>query len=166
VKSAAQKIAENQSAEKHVVAAAMQGEGNFIVRATCGYSILPLLIPTRQRQSDLRDQIHREFVNLSFQFQKRGQLFIGAHNETLSVAMRVNNPDRSPVHINSRDAALTPSGFAEIVGDDPLAKTVTYGDCAAVLAQGVPKAKRAIPTTERLRYAFATIVATQSFCIQ
>jgi hypothetical protein len=29
------------------------------------------------------------------------QLFIGTHNETLSAsAMRVNNPDRSPVGIN------------------------------------------------------------------
>jgi len=25
---------------------------------------------------------------------------IGAHNETLSVAMRVYNPDRSPLHIH------------------------------------------------------------------
>jgi hypothetical protein len=40
---------------------------------------------TRQRQSDLRDQIHREFVNRPFPFNKRSQLFIGAHNETLSV---------------------------------------------------------------------------------
>jgi hypothetical protein len=32
-----------------------------------------------------------------FEFQKRDQLLIGAHNETLSVAaMRVNNPDCSP----------------------------------------------------------------------
>jgi len=39
--------------------------------------------------------------NRRFQFEKRGQLFIGTHNETLSVvAMRVNNPDRSPVRIN------------------------------------------------------------------
>ena len=36
-------------------------------------------------------------ANRRFQFQKRGQLFIRAHNETLSVvAMRVCNPDRSP----------------------------------------------------------------------
>jgi hypothetical protein len=35
------------------------------------------------------------------QFQKRRQLFIRAHNETLSVvAMRVCNPDCSPVGIN------------------------------------------------------------------
>jgi hypothetical protein len=33
-------------------------------------------------------------------FQKRGQLFIGLHNETLSVvAMGVSNPHRSPVGI-------------------------------------------------------------------
>jgi hypothetical protein len=36
-----------------------------------------------------------------FQFQKRRQLFIGVHNKTLPIfAMRVNNPDRSPVRIN------------------------------------------------------------------
>jgi hypothetical protein len=35
-----------------------------------------------------------------FQFQKRSQLFIGTHDETLSVAMRVHNPDRSPLGIN------------------------------------------------------------------
>jgi hypothetical protein len=31
-----------------------------------------------------------------FKFQKRSQLFIGVHNETFSVAMRIYNPDRSP----------------------------------------------------------------------
>jgi hypothetical protein len=40
------------------------------------------------------------------------------HNETLSiVAVRVSNPDRSPVGINRRDTAPTPTGFPEIVGD-------------------------------------------------
>jgi hypothetical protein len=32
--------------------------------------------------------------------------------------MRVSNPDRSPVGINRRDAAPTPTSFAEIVSDD------------------------------------------------
>jgi len=35
------------------------------------------------------------------QFDKRCQLFIGTHNETLSVAVRVNNPDCSPFKIQS-----------------------------------------------------------------
>jgi cytoskeletal protein CcmA (bactofilin family) len=35
-------------------------------------------------------------VNRLFQFHKRAQLFIGAYDETLAVAMSVNNPDRSP----------------------------------------------------------------------
>ena len=49
----------------------------------------------------LRYCIQREFVNRPFQFQKRRQLFIRAHNETLSIAaMRVSNPDRSPLGIN------------------------------------------------------------------
>jgi hypothetical protein len=34
------------------------------------------------------------------QFTKRSQLFIGAHDETLSVAMRVNDPDRALLTIN------------------------------------------------------------------
>jgi len=41
-----------------------------------------------------------------FQFPKRSQLFIRMHNETLSViAVRINNPDCSPVGINRWDAA-------------------------------------------------------------
>jgi hypothetical protein len=36
-----------------------------------------------------------------FEFQKRTQLFIGVHNETLSVvAVCVHNPDGSPLRIN------------------------------------------------------------------
>jgi len=37
----------------------------------------------------------------SFKFKKRCELFVGVHNKTPSVvAVRVNNPDRSPVGIN------------------------------------------------------------------
>jgi hypothetical protein len=44
---------------------------------------------------------HREFVNRPLQFNKRSQLFVGAHNKAPSViSMRVCNPDRSPVGIN------------------------------------------------------------------
>jgi hypothetical protein len=40
-------------------------------------------------------------ANPGFQFQKRCQYFIRTHNETLSVvAMRVSNPDCSPLRIN------------------------------------------------------------------
>jgi len=48
----------------------------------------------------LRDQTHREFVYRPLQFQKRRQLFVSAHNESLSVPMRVGNPDRSPLLID------------------------------------------------------------------
>jgi hypothetical protein len=58
-------------------------------------------------------------LNRRFQFEKSRQLFIRSHNETLSVvAVRVCNPDRSPLRINRRDAAPTPTGFAEVVCDD------------------------------------------------
>jgi hypothetical protein len=43
--------------------------------------------------------------NRPFGFQKWCQDFIGSHNETLSVAMRVHNPDRSPFKIDSGDPA-------------------------------------------------------------
>jgi len=43
----------------------------------------------------------RALRNGRFEFDKRRQLFIGVHNETLSVVpMRVSNPERSPVGIN------------------------------------------------------------------
>jgi hypothetical protein len=50
-----------------------------------------------------------------FKFDKRGQLLIRMHNETLSVVtMCVRHKDRSPVG----STAPTPTGFAEIVSDD------------------------------------------------
>jgi hypothetical protein len=39
-------------------------------------------------------------VYCPFEFQKRCQDFFGVNDETLPVAMRVNNPDGSPVGIN------------------------------------------------------------------
>jgi hypothetical protein len=41
------------------------------------------------------------FVYNCFQCNKRSQQFICMNNETLSVAMRVHNPDRSPFNIQS-----------------------------------------------------------------
>jgi hypothetical protein len=43
----------------------------------------------------LQDQIHGELVYRPLQFHERSPDFIGAHDETLSVAMHVNNPDCS-----------------------------------------------------------------------
>jgi hypothetical protein len=51
-----------------------------------------------------RAGLSRRFVgsaNRTFEFEKRGQLFIGTHNQAVSVvAMCVCNPDRSPAGIN------------------------------------------------------------------
>ena len=47
----------------------------------------------------LQDQTHRELVYRPLQFQKRSQFFIGADDESLSVAMSVHYPDRSPFNI-------------------------------------------------------------------
>jgi hypothetical protein len=44
---------------------------------------------------------HRELVYRPLQFQKRSQYFFGTHYETLSVAMRVHNPDCSALGIDS-----------------------------------------------------------------
>jgi hypothetical protein len=42
-------------------------------------------------------KFHRELVYRPLQFHERSQLFVAAHDETLSVAMRVHNPDRLPI---------------------------------------------------------------------
>src|SRR5215467_14293691 len=40
-------------------------------------------------------------ANRRFEFHKRSQHFIGTNDETLSVAVRVHNPDRAPFNIES-----------------------------------------------------------------
>ena len=48
--------------------------------------------------------------DFGFEFPKRSQLLIGVHNETLSVvAVRVNNPDRTPLRINDTQPQLQPA---------------------------------------------------------
>jgi hypothetical protein len=42
----------------------------------------------------------RQYRRFQFQETQVG-FFIGAHNETFSVAMRIDNPDSSPLTINS-----------------------------------------------------------------
>jgi len=46
-----------------------------------------------------RHQTHRKPVNRPFKFQECSQHFFGTHDETLSVAMRVHNPDSSSLRI-------------------------------------------------------------------
>jgi hypothetical protein len=56
--------------------------------------------------------------NRGFEFEKRGQLFIRANDEAISIAaMRVRDKDRSPVGIHRCNAAPTPTGFADVVSD-------------------------------------------------
>jgi hypothetical protein len=51
------------------------------------------------------------FPDRRFKFDKRGQLFIRTHNETLSVAaMRVSNPDYAPSR-SSAEIQLRPARF-------------------------------------------------------
>jgi hypothetical protein len=49
--------------------------------------------------------------------------------------MRVSNPDRSPVGINRRNTAPTPTGFAEIVSDDLAVITRTMFDILSTICQ-------------------------------
>jgi hypothetical protein len=69
----------------------------------------------------LQDQTHCELVYRPLQFHKRSQLFIGVHNQTLSVvALYVGNPDRSPFVVETEPCQLAvfsgelPSMEAEI----------------------------------------------------
>jgi hypothetical protein len=43
------------------------------------------------------ESVNTNVANRRFQFHKRSQDFIGTHNETLSIAVRIHNPDRAPV---------------------------------------------------------------------
>ena len=54
----------------------------------------------------------------ALQFQKRSQLFVGADNEMLSLAVGVNDPNCAPVIAERGNPAHAKSGFAEIVSDD------------------------------------------------
>jgi len=73
---------------------------------------------TLKTQSDFRHQTHCELVYRALQFHERSQFFIGVHDETLSVAMRVHNPDASALAIDCSDRAQAETGFMKIVGDD------------------------------------------------
>jgi hypothetical protein len=64
------------------------------------------------------NQPHRELVYRPLKFHKRSEFFFGAYDETLPVAMSVHNPNCLPLNIDCSDAAQTPTGFVEIIGDD------------------------------------------------
>jgi hypothetical protein len=64
-------------------------------------------------------QLSAARMSRRFEFEKRRQLFIGAHNEAPSIiAMRVHDPDCPPLTINRWRRSTAPTGFAEIVSDD------------------------------------------------
>jgi len=53
-----------------------------------------------RKLKDLRESLSAR-VARPYEFHERSQLFIGAHDETLTVAMRVNNPDCSSFKVES-----------------------------------------------------------------
>ena len=56
--------------------------------------------------------------NRRFEFHKRSELFIRAQDETLSVAVRVNNPDCAPFPIHwLKPHSKLPMGSARMVRD-------------------------------------------------
>jgi hypothetical protein len=59
-----------------------------------------LFVRTHVFARPLRNQIHRELVYRPLQFHERSQLLVGTHHELHSVAMRVGDPDRSPLGIH------------------------------------------------------------------
>jgi len=62
------------------------------------------------------------------------QFFVGSNDESLSVvAMRVSDPDRSPLRINRGDAAPTPTGFRDC---SPLAPRVRSPQVGRLLSVG------------------------------
>jgi len=56
----------------------------------------PIFLPFTTARSGIAGAYRR------FQFDKRGQLLIRMQNKAFTLAMRVNNPDRSPLTINQR----------------------------------------------------------------
>jgi hypothetical protein len=87
------------------------------------------------RNSRLLVKHNRRTVSRRLKFQKRSQLLFAASDKPLSVAaICINNPDRSPFTIHSRNAAPTPSSLAEIVSDDfPGLDASSSGDPANTL---------------------------------
>ena len=61
---------------------------------------------------------NRKSPDRRFQFHRRSQLFIGAHDKPLSVTMCAHNPNCSPFDIQSRYPAQAPTDVAQIVKDD------------------------------------------------
>jgi hypothetical protein len=59
-----------------------------------------LVIGTHVSARPLRYQSDRKLVYRPLQFNKRGQYFIAAHDETPSITVRVNYPDYSALGID------------------------------------------------------------------
>ena len=93
-------------------------------------------MPNCERPRQCVKAIFAAGANRRLKFEKCRQLFLRAYNETLSVvAVRVNNPDRSPFVIYRRDTTPTPSCLAEIVRDDlPVLDTPFRGDIDVIFA--------------------------------
>ena len=66
----------------------------------------------------LQHRIHRELVNRPFQFQKRSQHFIGAHNETLSSSRCASTIQIVRPWNQRLRRSPSSTGFAEPVSDD------------------------------------------------
>jgi len=65
-----------------------------------------------QRETGWNSSGSGEVTNRRIDFQKSSQLFIRVRNETLSiVAMRVNDPDCSPLRVNRGEVTEAPTAF-------------------------------------------------------
>ena len=87
-------------------------QSRSFARLNQSFEIKPQLQPALLRLSAITSEgdfrsgemlqhcIHCELVNCTFQFHKRGQPFVGADDETVSVAMRVNDPNCAPMIVD------------------------------------------------------------------
>ena len=104
-------------------------------------------------------------VRDSFEFKKRGQLFVGTDDKSLSVAaMRVCNPNRSPVGINRCDTAqlqpALPRLSAMISNTSSHEMSEIYRECVIKHRQArprnlQPKTRRALSASAKKRRANA-----------
>jgi len=88
---------------------------------------------------------------------KRSKLFIGAYDETLSVTMRVNNPDCLPAGIHRQHTAPTPTGLAQKQGPCSIDGALIFKPTRHVPLSPAFAAQQLERNTEPLRGFFAIL---------
>ena len=93
-----------------------------------------------RRTEVLREQTHCEVVYRPFQFHQRSQFFIGMRDKTVSVAVRVNNPDRFYPRASQDRARIA---FECRMADDPaLMSSANPARLTAVRSESIKQLSR------------------------